>query len=128
MNILKEKVASLSPAPIPQLGKILQVRSGKVKTLGDEKSGIFKEVHQGLVDICRTGIISDEHVYHTHGGIDRAIHQYASGHYADWGTEKPDGAHLFQSGGIGENLVGTGLTEENICIGDLFRIGGDVIM
>lgn len=126
-NITKEVVTQLDAAPWPEPRKLLEVRSGKISKLGNEPSGIFKKVLLGRQFIGYTGIGSDEHVYHGHGGIERALHQYASEHYADWREEAPK-PELFEHGGFGENLVGTGLSEENVCVGDLYRIGEQVIV
>lgn len=127
-NITKETITHLDPTPYPDAGTLLQIRSGKVRVLGEERSGIFKKRLSGRIFVSNTGVIGDEHVYYTHGGIERALLQYASGHYPDWRREtcpKPD---LFDVGGFGENLVGTNMTEENVCVGDLYRIGDEVIV
>ena len=113
---------------MPATGKLLQVRSGRVKALGDGLSGIFKtEVDDGAF-VSRTGLGGDEHVYHTHGGLERALLHYASSHYADWRSEDPPEPQLFDYGAFGENLVGTNMTEENVCVGDLYRFGKDVVV
>lgn len=128
MDIPKQKIELLEIAPIPQQGRILQVRTGKVKALGDEKSGIFKEEKDGAVFVGTTGLVRDEHVYADHGGVDRAVHQYNPDHYSDWRQEKPPNPDLFEVGGFGENLVATNMTETNVCIGDVFRVGEDVLL
>ena len=67
-----------------------------------------------------------------HGGLDKAVHFYPVEHYADW-AEDFRVAHaephpLLQSlGGFGENIAASHLTEELVCIGDRFRIGGAVV-
>lgn len=54
-----------------------------------------------------------------HGGPDKAVLCYALAHYAKWpGEGLPAGP-----GGFGENLTIEGLDEENVCIGDVYRIG-----
>lgn len=126
-NITKETVTHLDPAPRPEPGQLLEIRSGKITRLGHETSGIFKKVLAGRQFIGYTGIASDEHVYSGHGGVDRALNQYASEHYTDWRDEGPK-PELFEYGGFGENLVGTNLSEENVCIGDLFQIGNEVVV
>ncbi|KAF6803302.1 vanillate o-demethylase [Colletotrichum sojae] len=128
-NISKETITTLSEALTPPPGKILQIRSGKVQTLVAEPSGIFKQVQQGPVFVDSHGIRSDEHVYPIHWSPDRALHQYASEHYASWRHEdacpKPE---LFQYGGFGENIVATNMNEENVCVGDVYRIGDAVVV
>jgi MOSC domain-containing protein YiiM len=55
-----------------------------------------------------------------HGGRDRAVCLYISGHYHWWKS-----AHGFDlgPGAFCENLTVDGAREEDICIGDVFRIG-----
>lgn len=56
-----------------------------------------------------------------HGGVDKAVLAYSVDHYAQWQsewnvTELPYGA-------FGENLSVLGLTEDDVCIGDVWRLG-----
>jgi len=55
-----------------------------------------------------------------HGGYDKAVCGYPADHYPFWGKElsREMGAASF-----GENLTLQGLTEDQIHIGDVFRIG-----
>ena len=119
----RQRVDHLDPAPWPQPDRTLQIRSGKIKSLGKEQSAIFKTPLEGLIYVGETGIQGDQHQYASHGGIHRAVHQYAACNYPKWQKEHPDRAHMFQEGAFGENLISSTLDEENVCIGDLFRIG-----
>lgn len=65
----RERVHHLLPAPIPEPDTVLQIRAGKIKRLGKEQSGIFKEPCQGPVFVGSTGIVGDEHSYASHGGV-----------------------------------------------------------
>jgi hypothetical protein len=98
MVIPKQDVVDLEHAPLPQQGTLLQVRTGSVGTLGEEKSGIFKSARKGLVFFGKTGLDSDEHAYHYHGDIDRAIHQYDPDHYLAWREQNPPHPELFEVG------------------------------
>ena len=128
MDIPKQDVLDLENAPLPEQGTLLQVRTGSVGTLGEEKSGIFKSARKGPVFVGKTGLDSDEHAYHDHGGIDRAIHQYDPDHYPAWREQKPPHPELFQAGAFGENFSATNMTETNVCIGDVFRVGEEVLL
>jgi len=128
MDIPKQDVADLENAPWPQQGTLLQVRTGSVGILGEEKSGIFKLERKGPVFVGKTGLDSDERVYHDHGGIDRAVHQYDPDHYPAWREQDPPHSELFQMGAFGENFCATNMTEANVCIGDIFRVGEDVLL
>ncbi len=56
-----------------------------------------------------------------HGGSHKAILLYAVEHYATWSAEL--GVEPFPCGGFGENASVRGVTEEDVCIGDLWRVG-----
>ena len=55
-----------------------------------------------------------------HGGIDKAVCVYSIDHYPYW--EKTLGITLPQAA-FGENLSVSGMLEDGVCIGDLYRIG-----
>lgn len=56
-----------------------------------------------------------------HGGPDKAINVYPREHYAAWHDElrRTD----LTPGAFGENFTTVGRREEDVCIGDIFRIG-----
>ena len=113
----------LSPIPIPPPTTLLEVRTSKLKKFGTVLSGIDKKpIHKPLY-VSSIGLTDDEHDLTFHGGVDKAIHQYDHGHYSFWRSRHPQAAAKFVAGGFGENFVAEGLTEENICIGDLVRVG-----
>lgn len=109
--------------------KLIEVRTGKAKPVFGlpVQSAIFKSVRYGSVPVNKLGCRGDEHVYEFHGGPDKALLQYCSQHYDTWTRELPSSAHLFRVGGFGENLVAQKANERNTCIGDVVRIGRDVI-
>ncbi|RAU95325.1 MOSC domain-containing protein [Paenibacillus sp. YN15] len=55
-----------------------------------------------------------------HGGRDKAVCVYAYEHYAYW--EKELGQSLVYAA-FGENVTMEGLTEQDVCIGDVYRMG-----
>lgn len=57
-----------------------------------------------------------------HGGPDKAVHHYPADHYPFW-IEQHGKNSKFRAGGFGENVSTTGITEEIVCIGDVFSIG-----
>lgn len=130
-NIPKETVSTLEHASVPEDGVLLQVRAGKVRKAGlggEITSAIYKQKHDGPVFCTSTGIAGDEHASRRHGGTERAVHQYNPNHYADWQAERAPEPHLYEIGSYGENLVTTNLSEENVCIGDVFQLGNDVLL
>lgn len=56
-----------------------------------------------------------------HGGVDKAVYAYPAEHYELWRHELP-GADL-PWGAFGENLTTEGLLENDVRIGDRFKIG-----
>lgn len=56
-----------------------------------------------------------------HGGLHRVIHYYPSEHYKYWNKQYP--GNSFLPGSMGENISATGMTEKDVCIGDIFQIG-----
>ncbi|KVM76680.1 MOSC domain-containing protein [Burkholderia stagnalis] len=62
-----------------------------------------------------------------HGGADKAVHHYAFDHYAWWSTQIGARDVLAQPGAFGENLSTSGMTERDVCIGDVFTLGGAVL-
>ncbi len=56
-----------------------------------------------------------------HGGPYKAVYAYPSEHYAYWEAEFPETSLPF--GAFGENLTTAGLLEEDVAIGERFRIG-----
>ncbi|KAJ5450779.1 uncharacterized protein N7458_007228 [Penicillium daleae] len=109
--------------------ELVEVRTGKAKPVFGlpVQSAIFKSVRYGSVSVDLLGCRGDEHVYEFHGGPDKALLQYCSQHYDTWSEELPGSAHLFRIGGFGENLVARRANERNTCIGDIIRIGPEVI-
>jgi MOSC domain-containing protein YiiM/ferredoxin-NADP reductase len=113
-------------APFP----LLQLRAGKIKkSLGNGKieSAIYKNGLIGPVFISETGIPTDEHSFHMHGGPDKALLHYCTSHYDEWKKELPASEHRFKPGAFGENLFNTEVSEMNLCIGDRLAIG-DIIV
>lgn len=121
-----EVVAPLPPAK----DVLLSVRTGKVRPFGGVKlrSAINKHARQGRVEVTELGLVGDEQQYVMHGGVDKALHVYCESHYAKWNHLIPNRNHLFVVGGFGENLSFSGLHEGNVCIGDKFRLGAEVVV
>ncbi|KAF9891329.1 hypothetical protein FE257_004184 [Aspergillus nanangensis] len=121
---------SLPSAPLPPRDAILCVRIGKIKTIGpgSVQSAIDKSACKGPVFLTSVGLVKDEQQYALHGGVDKALHQYCASHYATWNDEIPERAHLFKVGGYGENISTSHLNETNVCIGDIFRLGPEVLV
>ncbi|MEK0313923.1 MOSC domain-containing protein [Cohnella sp. 56] len=85
-------------------------------------SGIYKQRSAGPVTVHETGLAGDGQADTVHhGGPDKAVCAYPYRHYAFW--EDMLGASL-EFGAFGENFTIDELSEAEVCIGDVFRIGG----
>ena len=86
-------------------------------------TSFFKEPVEGPVWLGRTNLAGDGQADRkNHGGPDKAVLAYSADHYPLWRAElnRPDLPH----GAFAENFTIAGLTEENVCIGDVYAIGG----
>jgi MOSC domain-containing protein YiiM len=59
-----------------------------------------------------------------HGGPDRAVCVYPHEHYRLWEQEFKSN---FPPSAFGENVTATNMLEQDVCIGDIFRLGDAVI-
>lgn len=85
-------------------------------------TGIFKEPVQGPVLLRTLNLDGDGQADLTvHGGAQKAVYVYPAEHYAPWRAELP-GVDLAW-GAFGENFTTEGLVEDEVHIGDRFRIG-----
>ena len=90
-------------------------------------TGIFKESVSGRVAVRKLNLDGDRQAdLKVHGGPDKAVYAYPSGHYDFWRGEFP-GFDL-PWGMFGENLTTEGITETEVNVGDRFRIGACTLM
>ncbi|MDR3405051.1 MAG: MOSC domain-containing protein [Chthoniobacter sp.] len=85
-------------------------------------TAIYKEPVTGPVWLGRLTLAGDGQADLTvHGGEYQAAYSYPIEHYAHW--EKTVGEKSFSPGMFGENFTISGLLEDTVCIGDIWRIG-----
>lgn len=110
---------------------IIGLQTGLPRTLGapgaaepmdrEWTTGFYKEPVSGVRLVGRLGIEGDGQAdLVNHGGPDKAINVYPSEHYAVWGGELD---LMLQAGAFGENFTTTGMTEREVCVGDVFQCG-----
>jgi len=115
-----------------------------------QPSGIDKRLVDRPLMLDRQGIQGDEQAdRRVHGGPEKAVHHYAFDHYATWRGElaaspaAPGASHprtpagyleneeaaglLDAPGAFGENVSTQGLTEADVAVGDIFRLGGALV-
>lgn len=85
-------------------------------------TGIFKEPVSGPVMLRTLNLEGDRQADLTvHGGADKAVYVYPLEHYDYWRRKLPDTPLPW--GSFGENFTSQGLLEDEVNIGDRFRIG-----
>src|ERR1043165_5833075 len=90
-------------------------------------TGIFKEPVAGRVTMRTLNLDGDRQAdLSVHGGPQIAVYVYPSEHYEFWKRELPD--MDLPWGSFGENLTTTGLFENEVNIGDRFRVGTAEVM
>jgi MOSC domain-containing protein YiiM len=90
-------------------------------------TGIFKQSVSGPVQLRTLNLDGDRQAdLSVHGGPHKAVYAYPSEHFAFWRQEFP-GMDL-PWGMFGENFTTSGLSEDDLHIGDRFQIGSAIVM
>jgi MOSC domain-containing protein YiiM len=110
--------------------RVISVNVGKPRSLLFENmtvvTAIFKEPATGKIPLRGYNLEGDQQAdLRVHGGPHKAVYLYPREHYAYWSKQLPDADIPF--GAFGENLTTSGLLEEEVRIGDRFRIGSAVL-
>lgn len=86
-------------------------------------TGIYKSPVAGPVTVTAEGLSGDEQIDRKHhGGRDKAVYAYTLENHRHWAALR--GVPEFPPGHFGENLTVTGMPDETVFIGDVFRMGG----
>lgn len=89
-------------------------------------TGIYKSPVAGAVWLRRRNLAGDGQAdLRVHGGADKAVYAYPFEHYGFWAREL--GRDDFSYGQFGENFTVEGMLEDEVCIGDIFRIGAATV-
>lgn len=89
-------------------------------------TGIYKMPVPHSVKVTALGLEGDVQVdRENHGGPDKAIYVYTLENYRFWERELQRESYPY--GQFGENFTVTGMPDERIHIGDLFRIGAILV-
>src|SRR3954471_10618848 len=87
------------------------------------RTAIWKSPVEGPRTVHRINIDGDDQAdRRAHGGEHRAVFVYQLGSYRHW--ERELGRHDFSYGQFGENFTVEGLSDDEVCVGDRYRIGG----
>lgn len=91
-------------------------------------SAIHKSSTSERLEIGLMGLSGDEQADKLHhGGEDKAIHHYAAENYDYWQQCNPEHKLLFKAGAFGENFSTQGMTEQSVCVGDIYRAGSAIL-
>ncbi|MBV9230551.1 MAG: MOSC domain-containing protein [Chloroflexi bacterium] len=106
--------------------KVISVNVGKPQEIAWEgktvTTAIFKQPITGPIALHWHNLDGDGQAdLKVHGGKDKAIYAFPSEHYRFWRSEFPEMDLPWSM--FGENLTTEGLLEDEIMIGDQFRIG-----
>jgi MOSC domain-containing protein YiiM len=86
------------------------------------KTSIFKTPVSHRVAVARDNLEGDEQSdLSVHGGPLKAVYAYPQEHYDHWRAELPDVPLPW--GSFGENLTTHGMLEDEVWIGDRYRVG-----
>lgn len=111
-------------------GQLIGVFAGPVTLLGARgvPSAFVKQRLSEGGKVFELGLEGDSQAdLAVHGGVDKAVYAYPFENYAAWLAEYPEHRSLWGPGALGENLSLAGLTEYDVRIGDLFRVGRTVL-
>ena len=90
------------------------------------RTAFWKAPVAGPVWLGRTNLVGDgQAAVGIHGGPDKAVLGYAASHYPLWRAELewPD----LGFGAFAENFTLEGLTEDTVCLGDVYALGDAVV-
>ncbi|WP_417520957.1 MOSC domain-containing protein [Marinobacter sp.] len=109
---------------------IRELRVGNLNMLGNTETltGIYKQQVDSAY-LNSNGLSDDQQGdKNHHGGPEKALHHFASEHYPRLRRALPEpAAEYCQPGAFGENLVTSGFTEADVCVGDIFVLGEAVV-
>lgn len=85
---------------------------------------MYKQPANSPLQLGREGFIGDQQAdRRVHGGPDKAVHLYPASHYARLAERFPGIAEQLVIGSIGENISTPDLDENDVRLGDIWRLG-----
>lgn len=104
---------------------------GSLKTLSPDgqgqQTGIYKHSISSA-QVNELGLIGDVQAdQRVHGGVEKAVHQYALSSYATIITQYPELKDIAIAGSIGENISSPNMDDRNVYIGDIYHIGSVIV-
>jgi MOSC domain-containing protein YiiM len=85
---------------------------------------MYKQPVIGEIELGPEGFIGDLQAdRRVHGGPEKAVHLYPARHYAKLAEQFPEAADQLVIGSLGENISTPDLDENDVRIGDIWRLG-----
>jgi ferredoxin-NADP reductase/MOSC domain-containing protein YiiM len=108
------------------VGRLVSVNVGRARDVQWEgrtvRTAVWKNPVRGSVMVRRGNIDGDEQADKIgHGGEHRAVFVYQLDSYRYWAEHL--GRDDFENGQFGENFTVEGLADDEVCIGDRYRVG-----
>ncbi|MDO7907384.1 MOSC domain-containing protein [Paenibacillus sp. JX-17] len=109
--------------------QVLSVNAGMPQSMMNGshtfETGIIKRPVEGEQTLSLEGLAGDGQAdLKNHGGPDKALCVYDRSRYAFYEERL---ARELDAGAFGENLTVSGLDEEQVCIGDVYRLGSAIV-
>jgi MOSC domain-containing protein YiiM len=87
-------------------------------------TGMYKQPALGPLELGPEGFVGDQQADHrVHGGPEKALHLYPARHYEKLAESFPGAANQLVIGSLGENISTAELDENDVRIGDIWRLG-----
>lgn len=107
---------------------VAAIFAGQPKTITDDRgswvSSIRRDRVTGPIRVDAAGLAGDRVTQPYHGGPGAAVCVHLSHHYDFW--NRAYGMHL-APGSVGENVTLAGLTEDEVFVGDIVRVGSALV-
>jgi MOSC domain-containing protein YiiM len=112
----------------PNQAVLHSIYVGQPKTLhdaqGEWRSTVYRDPVTGPVTVELRGIVGDQCTQPYHHGIDCALCVHLLDHYRFWNEAY---GMTLQPGNVGENFVLAGVGEDEVCLGDIVRLGSTLV-
>jgi MOSC domain-containing protein YiiM len=87
-------------------------------------TGMYKQLVSSPLELGPEGFCGDQQAdRRVHGGPEKAVHLYPARHYAKLAERFPEAAAQLVIGSLGENISTAELDENDVRIGDIWRLG-----
>jgi MOSC domain-containing protein YiiM len=91
---------------------------------GEWQSSIYRDRMDGPMRVEMRGLVGDQATQPYHGSSECAICCHLLDHYRFWNVQY--GMNL-EAGNVGENFALEQITEDEVCIGDMYRVGAALV-